>query len=233
MRLNDLTASARGWTTRLHFGTAISLLTGPTGAGKTTALDSIQVALGGTITRDGKTRSKPGDVFELMSADGEPVSTQLDFGGHAPMIERIIALDSEGACGQTIKVSGIQVAKISDAEKLITEQIGDLARVDIPGLLGKDPAKRKAEILQACRSVATPIPPAEISAEFERVVEEAVREAAELLAKLQADERRAPRRSRRSDRSPRRRGPCIAWRSTGPRGCSARRRARATWPRRR
>ena len=184
MILQSIRTAARGHNTRLVFEAPITILAGPTGAGKTTVLNCVQMALTGAITADGKTRSKPGDVFDLLSATGEPVSAELDFGNAAPSIERVIAIDPKGACSQTLITAGVKASKVSDVEKMISERIGDLARVDVAGLIGKDPAKRRAEILQACRASATPVTMPEIKEAFGRAVAEAVKAARDALEKL-------------------------------------------------
>lgn len=184
MILQSIRTAARGHNTTLAFEAPITILAGPTGAGKTTVLNCVQMALTGAITADGKTRSKPGDVFDLLSATGEPVSAELDFGSAAPSIERVIAIDPKGACSQALITAGVKASKVSDVEKMIAERIGDLARVDVAGLIGKDPAKRRAEILQACRASATPVTMPEIKEAFGRAVAEAVKAAGDALEKL-------------------------------------------------
>lgn len=152
MQLHSLEINARDQNRRIYFTAPVTVISGPNGCGKSTAVASVELALKGTVTVDGEPVKKPADVFSYLSS-GAPVGVTAAF--HGCSITRSLTATATGAT-QTLHFSGAPGAKGDVAQGAIIATIGDVARVDVNALLSKGPTERRATILGLCRAFAKP-----------------------------------------------------------------------------
>jgi len=169
VKLNTLTIQARGRKRRIAFTEPVTIFSGPNGAGKSTVLSSVELALAGTVTVDGKARKLPGDVFAHMSS-GPAVAVFASY--DCGEVSRTITRTAKGAT-QDLTFSGSPGAKIDGCQAAIAEQIGDLARVNVADLFSKGATDRRASVLRLCRSLAKPWSMAELKASFDGATQQA------------------------------------------------------------
>lgn len=169
MKLNALTIQARGRKRRIAFTAPVTIISGPNGAGKSTVLTSVELALAGTVTIDGKARRLPGDVFAHMSS-GPAVAVFASY--DCGEVSRTITRTAKGAT-QDLTFSGSPGAKIDGCQAAIAEQIGDLARVNVADLISKGATDRRASVLRLCRNLAKPWSMADLKASFDASAQQA------------------------------------------------------------
>lgn len=138
-------------------------------SGKSTVLSGVELALAGTVTVDGKARKLPGDVFAHMSS-GPAVAVFASY--DCGEVSRTITRTAKGAT-QDLTFSGSPGAKIDGCQAAITEQIGDLARVNVSDLISKGATDRRASVLRLCRNLAKPWSMADLKASFDAAAQQA------------------------------------------------------------
>lgn len=169
MKLNALTIQARGRKRRIAFTAPVTIISGPNGAGKSTVLSSVELALAGTVTVDGKARKLPGDVLAHMSS-GPAVAVFASY--DCGEVSRTITRTAKGAT-QDLTFSGSPGEGKDGCQAAIAEQIGDLARVNVADLISKGATDRRASVLRLCRNLAKPWSMADLKASFDAAAQQA------------------------------------------------------------
>lgn len=169
MKLNTLTIQARGRKRRIAFTAPVTIFSGPNGSHKSTTLLSVELALAGTVTVDGKARKLPGDVFSHMSS-GPAVAVFASY--DCGEVSRTITRTAKGAT-QDLAFSGSPGAKIDGCQAAIAEQIGDLARVNVADLFSKGATDRRSSVLRLCRNLAKPWSMADLKTSFDAAAQQA------------------------------------------------------------
>jgi DNA repair exonuclease SbcCD ATPase subunit len=169
VKLNALTIQARGRKRRIAFTAPVTIISGPNGAGKSTVLTSVELALAGTVTIDGKARRLPGDVFAHMSS-GPAVAVFASY--DCGEVSRTITRTAKGAT-QDLTFSGSPGEGKDGCQAAIAEQIGDLARVNVADLISKGATDRRASVLRLCRNLAKPWSMADLKASFDAAAQQA------------------------------------------------------------
>jgi len=90
VRLVRIDARVRGRRLQIPLGAPVAVLTGPTGAGKTTAIRSARWAVTGRLPTDDRPVSKPGDVYPLLAAEDQDVAVTVELADG----DRVIVVDN-------------------------------------------------------------------------------------------------------------------------------------------
>lgn len=176
-RIQRIAGRARGRAVDVRFRQPVTVLSGPTGSGKSTALELATWALSGA--GPGRVRDA-GDVFRLLGAGEEPLTgrVETDLGD---VTRQLVPSEKDGRPSYTTKLDATfapTLKKTAEVQGAVVARLGDVTSVDLSALLALSTDKRRQRLLALCAGLAESWTPARVAERVRHYLGAAYHEAA-------------------------------------------------------
>ena len=168
MKLRSIAGRARGRDIDVEFTAPVTVLSAPTGAGKSTLIQAAIWALTGGLPVGSKRVRATQDVFALLSHGGEDVSATvtLDDGF---VVRRSICQQEDGRLRQELRASQTPRGSLTETQAAINARIGDLAVLDVGAFLTLGPTDRRRRLLDMVQQHAPVMSEQQVVAQVRRL----------------------------------------------------------------
>lgn len=180
MRIRHIAGRVRGRNLDLELPAPLTVLSGYTGAGKTSAVQTATWVQVGAVDLGHKRARKEADVHAALAADGEVLDATVTFddGGY---VRRRLVPGSKGGKPTFTTELGASFArgKPGEVQAAILDRLGDVTAVDLGVLLALGPGDRRKRLIDLCEAQAAPW--------SDKRIEERLRHHIGVLCQAQAD----------------------------------------------